>query len=114
MINQSLIDIFGKKLKKSFGYIPGSNGKRATLFNKVASDQGINSSDPYIGESYDAAALIVLAIQASGTSDGTSIAKSILTVANEPGTKIYPGELKKGLELLAKGKKNRLRRSNWC
>ena len=28
-----------------------------------------------------------------------------MDVANGPGTKIYPGELKKGLDLLAKGKK---------
>ena len=105
MMNQSLIDIFGKKLKKSFGYIPGSKSKGADFFNKIASGQGINSSDPYTGESYDAAALIILAIQASGNTDGASIAKNILAVGNEPGTKIYPGELKKGLDLLANGKK---------
>ena len=105
MMSQSLIDIFGKKLKKSFGYIPGSKSKGAVFFDKIASSKGINSSDPYTGESYDAAALIILAIQASGNTDGASIAKNILAVGNEPGTKIYPGELKKGLDLLAKGKK---------
>ena len=105
MMSQSLIDIFGKKLKKSFGYIPGSKSKGAVFFNKIASSKGINSSDPYTGESYDAAALIILAIQASGNTDGASITKNILAVGNEPGTKIYPGELKKGLDLLAKGKK---------
>jgi len=105
MMKQSLIDIFGKKLKKSFGYIPGSKSKGVGFFNKIASGRGINSSDPYTGESYDAAALMILAIQASGNTDGASIAKNILAVGNEPGTKIYPGELKKGLDLLAKGKK---------
>ena len=60
MINQSLIDIFGTKLKKSFGYIPGSKSKGADFFNKISSGQGINSSDPYTGESYDAAALMIL------------------------------------------------------
>ena len=35
----------------------------------------------------------------------STIAKNILAVGNEPGTKIYPGELKKALDLLAKGKK---------
>ena len=105
MMSQSLIDIFGKKLKKSFGYIPGSKSKGAVFFDKIASSKGINSSDPYTGESYDAAALIILAIQASGNTDGASIARNILAVGNEPGTKIYPGELKKALDLLAKGKK---------
>tara|TARA_X000000950_G_scaffold223987_1_gene269995 strand:+ start:847 stop:2028 length:1182 start_codon:yes stop_codon:yes gene_type:complete len=105
MINQSLLDEFGNQLKKSFGYISGSSGKRAGFFNRVAREGGIDVSYPYTGESYDAAALIVLAIQAGGSADSISISKNIMDVANEPGTKIYPGEIKKGLNLLSKGKK---------
>jgi branched-chain amino acid transport system substrate-binding protein len=105
MIGQSLVDAFGKDLRKSFGSMPGSTGKGAGVFAKVASDGGIDSSGPYTGESYDAAALIVLAMQAGGSADRASIAKNVMNVANGPGTKIYPGELKKGLDLLAKGKK---------
>jgi len=105
MIDQSLIDDFGKKLNKSFGYVPGSYGKRAGFFNRVAKEGGIDISYPYTGESYDAAALIILAMQAGGSTDSASIAKNVMHVANAPGTKIYPGEIKKGLELLAKGKK---------
>jgi len=44
-------------------------------------------------------------MQAGGSADRASIAKNVMDVANGPGTKIYPGELKKGLDLLAKGKK---------
>ena len=44
-------------------------------------------------------------MQAGGSADRASIAKNVMAVANSPGTKIYPGELKKGLDLLAKGKK---------
>jgi branched-chain amino acid transport system substrate-binding protein len=105
MIGQSLVDAFGKDLKKSFGSMPGSTGKGAGVFAKVAKAGGIDSSGPYTGESYDAAALIVLAMQAGGSVDRASIAKNVMDVANAPGTKIYPGELKKGLDLLAKGKK---------
>ncbi len=105
MINQSLLDEFSNQIKKSFGYVPGSSGKRAGFFDKVAKEGGIDISYPYAGESYDAAALIVLAIQAGGSADSTSISKNIMDVANEPGIKIYPGEIKKGLNLLAKGKK---------
>ena len=104
MIGQSLIDAFGKDLSKSFGSLPGSTGKGAGVFTKVASAGGIDSSGPYTGESYDAAALIVLAMQAGGSADRGSIAKNVMAVANGPGKKIYPGELKKGLDLLAKGK----------
>ena len=105
MIGQSLVDAFGKDLRKSFGSMPGSTGKGAGVFAKVASAGGIDSSGPYTGESYDAAALIVLAMQAGNSADRASIAKNVMDVANGPGTKIYPGELKKGLDLLAKGKK---------
>ena len=105
MIGDSLTDTFGKSLNKSFGSLPGSTGKGAGVFETVAKAAGIDSSGPYTGESYDAAALIVLAMQAGGSADRASIAKNVMAVANGPGTKIYPGQLKKGLDLLAKGKK---------
>ena len=105
MVDQSLVRLFGKKLKKSFGLVPGSTGKGFGIFFELANANGIDASSPYTGESYDAAALIILAMQAAGSIDKGSIAKNIMAVANKPGTKIYPGELKKGLDLLAKGKK---------
>jgi branched-chain amino acid transport system substrate-binding protein len=104
MIGQSLIDAFGKGLKKSFGSLPGSTGKGSKVFADVASAAGIDSSGPYTSESYDAAALIVLAMQAGGSADRSSIAKNVMAVANAPGTKIYPGQLGKALDLLAEGK----------
>ena len=105
MIGQSIIDAIGSDLNKSFGSLPGSTGKGAGVFAEVAKTSGIDSSGPYTGESYDAAALIVLAMQAGNSADRASIAKNVMDVANAPGTKIYPGELKKGLDLLAQGKK---------
>ena len=104
MIGDSLTDAFGKALNKSFGSIPGSTGKGAGVFAKVAKSAGIDSSGPYTGESYDAAALITLAMQAGGKADRNTIQKNVMSVANAPGTKIYPGQLKKALDLLAKGK----------
>ena len=104
MIGDSLTDNFGKALNKSFGSLPGSTGKGAGVFSKVAKSAGIDSSGPYTGESYDAAALITLAMQAGGKADRATIQKNVMSVANAPGKKIYPGELKKGLDLLAKGK----------
>ena len=44
-------------------------------------------------------------MQAGNSADRASIAKNVMDVANAPGTKIYPGELKKGLDLLAECKK---------
>ena len=104
MIGDSLTDRFGKDLNKSFGSLPGSTGKGSGKFADVAKASGIDSSGPYTGESYDAAALITLAMQAGGKADRATVQKNVMSVANAPGTKIYPGELKKGLDLLAKGK----------
>ena len=104
MIGDSLTEAFGKDLNKSFGSIPGSTGKGAGVFAKVAKAAGIDSSGPYTGESYDAAALITLAMQAGGKVDRATIQQNVMSVANAPGTKIYPGQLKKALDLLAKGK----------
>ena len=104
MIGDSLTDSFGKDLNKSFGSIPGSTGKGAGVFSKVAKSAGIDSSGPYTGESYDAAALITLAMQAGGKADRNTVQKNVMSVANAPGTKIYPGQLKKALDLLANGK----------
>ena len=104
IIGDSLTEAFGKDLNKSFGSIPGSTGKGAGVFAKVAKAAGIDSSGPYTGESYDAAALITLAMQAGGKADRATIQQNVMSVANAPGTKIYPGQLKKALDLLAKGK----------
>ena len=104
MIGDSLTDRFGKDLNKSFGSLPGSTGKGAGVFADVAKAAGIDSSGPYTGESYDAAALIVLAMQAGGKADRATVQANVMSVANAPGKKIYPGELKKALDLLAKGK----------
>jgi branched-chain amino acid transport system substrate-binding protein len=38
-----------------------------------------------------------------GSDDSATVAANIMTVANGPGTKIYAGELAKGLELASAG-----------
>ena len=43
-------------------------------------------------------------MQAGGKADRATIQKNVMSVANAPGTKIYPGQLKKALDLLSKGK----------
>ncbi len=104
MIGNSLTEHFGGALNKSFGSLPGSLGKGSNIFGEVATAAGIDASGPYTGESYDAAALIILAMQAGGSADRASIAANVMSVANGPGIKIYPGELGKALGFLAAGK----------
>ena len=103
MIGDSLTDTFGSKLDNSFGSMPGSLGEGAQIFSSYAEANGVNPS-VYVGESYDAAALIVLAMQAGGSIEKSSIASNIMAVANGPGEVIMAGELAKGLKLLSEGK----------
>ena len=103
MIGQSLVDAIGSDLEGSFGSLPGTDSAGADKFATVANNGGVDPSGPYTGESYDAAALIVLAMGAGGSSDRQSIADNIMGVANAPGTEILPGQLRKGLVILNDG-----------
>tara|TARA_B100001123_G_C15291082_1_gene1017461 strand:+ start:659 stop:1840 length:1182 start_codon:yes stop_codon:yes gene_type:complete len=103
MIGQSIVDAIGSSLNGSFGSLPGTDSDGATKFAKVAKAAGIDSSGPYTGESYDAAALIVLAMQAGNSSDRQSIADNLMSVANAPGEEILPGQLGKALVILKDG-----------
>ena len=58
---------------------------------------------PFAPETYDAAALIMLAMQAAGSTDPKVYKDKVFAVANAPGEKIQSGELAKGLEILAAG-----------
>ena len=55
-------------------------------------------------ESYDAAALMLLAMEAAKSSDSQVYKFAIDEIANAPGEKIYPGELGKALDLVKAGK----------
>ena len=105
MINKSTEKEFGKLINNSFGIIPGSNSKNIYSFNKIAQKNNIDTSGPFIGESYDAAAILILALQEKNFKSDDNLSKNIISVGNSPGTKIYPGEIAKGLKLLKKGKK---------
>ena len=102
MIGDSLTDTFGSDLDGSFGSMPGSLGAGAQKFKEYAEANGVNPS-VYVGESYDAAALIVLAMALGGSDDSATVAANIMKVANGPGEKIYAGELAKGLKYAASG-----------
>ena len=105
MIEQNLIDNFKKKdLKKSFGYVQGLSNLGSEKFIYLAQKSGIDPFSPYTGESYDAAAIIILSNFAKIFSNYNSINNAIYSVANKPGVKIYPGEINKAIRILRDGK----------
>ena len=96
MIGDSLIEAIGDALTGTVGTAPGSASEGAQMFLDHAAANGIDGNGPFRGESYDAAALIVLAMQAAGSADRGGIAAHVMAVANGPGEPILPGELAKG------------------
>lgn len=103
MVSQELEDGFGAELTGSFGQNPASAGEGAGVFHTMASAAGINGTNAFAAESYDAAALMALAMQAAGSTDPKVYKDKVLEVANGPGERILPGELGKALEILAAG-----------
>ena len=103
MIGESLIESIGAGLEGAFGTLPGSESEGAGMFVEFAEANGVDGDGPFRGESYDAAALIALAMQAAGSADRGAIQPQVMAVANAPGEKIMPGALAKALRILADG-----------
>ncbi|MDW4547875.1 ABC transporter substrate-binding protein [Defluviimonas sp. D31] len=103
MYGTVLEEKFGTSLDGSFGTVPGTDSPGGATFQEMATAAGFDGTSSYAGESYDAAALIMLAMQAAGSSKSADLMGKVMDVANAPGEPIYPGELAKGLELIAAG-----------
>lgn len=103
MFADSLLAAIGEGLEGTIGSVPWSEGEGADAFVAASKAAGVNPDGSFRRESYDAAALIALAMQKAGTTDRAAIKDAVLAVANEPGEKILPGQLKKGLEILKAG-----------
>ncbi len=103
MYGKSLIEAIGAPLDGSFGDVPGTDSPGSAKVLEMTKAAGYDGTSSYTGESYDAAALILLAMQAAKSSASADLKGKVMDVANAPGEKIYPGELGKALELLAAG-----------
>lgn len=103
MYGDALVAELGADMEGSFGAVPWSQGEGADAFAKITADAGINGESSFTRESYDAAALIALAMAAGGKADSATVAANLLDVANAPGEPILPGELGKALDILASG-----------
>lgn len=103
MVGDTLVTKFGDQIEGSIGVNPAAEGEGRTKFEEMGKAAGFNPTGPYAAESYDAAALVLLSMQAAKSSDPAVAKDKVMEVANAPGEKILPGELAKGLELLAAG-----------
>lgn len=103
MIGDALTANFGGDIDGTIGTAPGSDNEGSAKFAEMAVAAGIDGTSVYAGESYDAAALMMLAMAAAGSSNPADYVGKIEMVANAPGELILPGELGKAIEILAAG-----------
>lgn len=103
MVGEGLATRFGTAIDGSFGQNAGSDSEGGKTFEAMATAGGFDGTSPYAKESYDAAALILLAMQAAKSTASADFKGKIIDVANAPGEPILPGELAKGLEILKNG-----------
>ncbi|MGI9350758.1 MAG: ABC transporter substrate-binding protein [Rhizobiaceae bacterium] len=103
MVGDALPEAIGDGLNGSYGANPGTDSPGAAKFQELAKAAGFDGSSPFAAESYDAAALIMLAMQAAGSSESGKLKEKVIDVANAPGEEIFPGELEKALKILKDG-----------
>ena len=103
MFSQALEDNFAAKTEGSFGQHPGTDSGGLAVYHAAGEAAGFNPKNAFSPEAYDAAALILLAMQAAGSSDPQVYKDKVMDVANAPGEPIQPGELAKALEILKAG-----------
>ena len=99
MIGDSLVEAIGPYLDGSIGTVPGTDSPGAAKLGDLLE----SATQPFVKESYDDAALILLAMQAAGSTASADFKDHVMAVANAPGEEIFPGELAKALGILADG-----------
>ena len=103
MVGAALETNFGSEIDGSFGQNPAADGPGRETFLTMAEEAGFDGSGAFSGEAYDAAALMLLAMAKSGSTDPATYKGSVMDVANAPGEEILPGELAKALEIINGG-----------
>ena len=110
MVGESLPKAIGPALDGSYGQITASDSDGNAVLAKIANTQEapFDSTTAYASEAYDAAALIMLAMQAANSTDPKVYKDKVMEIANGPadgsGEKILPGQLGHAMELIAAGK----------
>jgi branched-chain amino acid transport system substrate-binding protein len=103
MYGEALIEAIGAPLNGTIGALPGTDSDGAAKFQELAAAASLDGTSAFAPESYDAAALIALAMAAAGSTDSKDWTTKVMDLANAPGEPILPGELAKALELIAAG-----------
>ena len=96
----------GRYLEGSFGTVPQAAATGASGVFKQAYRKkfGELPPKPFIDGAYDAAMILMLAMEKAGTADRSKLPAAIRAVATAPGVKVSVGDFAKARKLLAAGK----------
>ena len=89
-------------LAGALGTVPGANGKALEQLTKLWQEKYSKAPPEYAPQSWDAAALLVLAAQAAKANTGEGIQSKLREVANAPGEEV--SDVCQALKLLQEGK----------
>ena len=103
MVGEQLVTDIGAGLNGSFGQYPGTDSEGAEIYQGLATAAGFDGTSAFSPESYDAAALILMAMAAANSTASKDWSTKVMDLANAPGEPILPGELGKALDLIAAG-----------
>jgi neutral amino acid transport system substrate-binding protein len=87
----------------AIGTVPGADGPALTSLTKLWREKQGSAPGPYMPQTWDAAAVILLAAQAAGSNQGVDIAPKIREISGPEGEPI--SDVCEGLALLKEGKK---------
>ncbi|MHA1189986.1 MAG: ABC transporter substrate-binding protein [Alphaproteobacteria bacterium] len=76
----------------------------AAVFNKLATDAGLDPTQIFSAQGYDAAFMVALAVEKNGSDSRDGLSAALRDIASAPGEVILPGEWEKAKALIAAGK----------
>jgi ABC-type branched-subunit amino acid transport system substrate-binding protein len=93
----------GQDMSNVWGTAPLSTGPGIDTFESMYEDEYGSSQTPFRPQSYDAAAVMLLANAAAGENSGPAIRDQMTNVAQGSGSEVTPDNLVEGLEMAANG-----------
>lgn len=105
MVGQQIATDLGAGLNSSYGAIPGVDNEGSKKFQELtqAAATPFDGTSSFAPESYDAMALILLAMHAAGSTNSADWTTKVLDLANAPGEPVIPGDLARAMELISAG-----------
>jgi ABC-type branched-subunit amino acid transport system substrate-binding protein len=101
----TLPEKIGESMENVYGTAPLSDGPGIEWFETTFQNEYDSTPGIFTAESFDAAAVLLLANAAAGENHGPSIRDSIDQVTAQAGERIEPEQLPKGIELAADGRR---------